>query len=174
MLAMNDAAIALVLREQEQIRAAAARAAEERQSDLLLRRSEADRLAVLVNELSTPIIPIYSGILVLPLIGAIDSNRAGVVMEALLTKITEHSADAVIIDITGVAIVDTFVAQYLLQTARAASLLGTLVIFTGIGAEIAQTMVQIGVDLDGVLTLSDLEAGIEYALGSLRLAIQPA
>ena len=126
-----------------------------------------------LEELSTPIIPIHEGVLVLPMVGAIDSRRAGQIMEGLLEGISAHSADVVILDITGVPLIDTGVANYLLQAARAARLLGSTVVLVGIGAEIAQTMVQLGIDLTGIVTRANLQSGIEYALGLQGLAIKP-
>jgi rsbT co-antagonist protein RsbR len=126
-----------------------------------------------LQELSTPIIPIHEGILVLPMVGSIDSRRAGQIMEGLLEGISAHTADVVILDITGVPVIDTGVANYLLQAARAARLLGSTVVLVGIGAEIAQTMVQLGIDLTGIVTRANLQTGIEYALALQGLAIKP-
>lgn len=122
-------------------------------------------------EISSPIVPVYSGILVLPLIGSIDSRRASQIMEALLDAISHHSADVVILDITGVPVIDTGVANYLLQAARAARLLGSTVVLVGIGAEIAQMIVQLGIDLTGMITRANLQGGVEYALELQGLAI---
>ena len=126
-----------------------------------------------LQELSTPIIPIYEGVLVLPIVGSIDSHRAGQIMEGLLEGISAHSADVVILDITGVPVIDTGVANYLLQSARAARLLGSTVVLVGIGAEIAQTVVQLGIDMTGIVTRANLQSGIEFALANQGLAIQP-
>ncbi|WP_322490436.1 STAS domain-containing protein [Chloroflexus sp.] len=127
-----------------------------------------------IRELSTPILPLYEGILVLPLVGVIDSFRASQIMERLLTAIAERQSDIVIIDITGVPVIDTAVANYLLQTARAAQLIGTQVILVGIGPEIAQTIVQLGVDLSGIAIGANLQNGIELALRRIGSAIKPA
>ncbi len=124
-----------------------------------------------LQALSTPIVPIYSGVLVLPLIGSLDARRASEMTEALLEAITSYQADQVIIDITGVPVVDTDVAQYLLQATRATRLLGSQVILVGIGAYIAQTIVQLGLDLTDIVTRANLQAGIEYALAAQRLHI---
>jgi rsbT co-antagonist protein RsbR len=124
-----------------------------------------------IRELSTPIIPLYQGVLALPLVGSIDSHRAGQIMESLLVGISEQQADVVIIDITGVPVVDTSVANYLLQSARAARLLGTQIILVGISAEVAQTITQLGADLSGITTLANLALGIQYALALQGLAI---
>jgi rsbT co-antagonist protein RsbR len=126
-----------------------------------------------IQELSTPIIPMYEGILVLPIVGSIDSHRAGQIMEGLLEGISAHTADVVILDITGVPVIDTGVANYLLQSARAARLLGSTVVLVGIGAEIAQTVVQLGIDMAGIVTRANLQSGIEFALAAQGLAIQP-
>jgi anti-anti-sigma factor len=164
--AMNRAEVGLVRQEQEQLRAAVMRALTDRQA-------EAERLTTLLQELSTPIVPIYDGMLVLPLIGAIDTSRANEIMERLLEQIGRLHAESVIIDITGVPLVDTSVAQHLLQTAQAARLLGASVILVGISPEIAQTMVQLGIDLRDIRTLPDLQAGVTVALRRRQLAIQP-
>jgi len=117
----------------------------------------------MIRELSTPIIPISDEILVLPLIGAIDSARAQQIMETMLETISSHQAAVLIIDITGVAMVDTGVAHYLLQAARAAQLLGARVMLVGISPEVAQTVVQLGVDLSSLPTYSSLQFGLEHA-----------
>jgi anti-anti-sigma factor len=122
----------------------------------------------MIQELSTPIIPISDKILVLPLIGSIDSARAQQIMETMLTTISKHQAAVLIIDITGVAMVDTAVAQYLLQAARAAQLLGTRVILVGISPEVAQTVVQLGVDFSSLPTYSSLWHGLEHARARLH------
>lgn len=126
-----------------------------------------------IRELSTPILPLYEGILVLPLVGAIDSFRAGQMMERLLTTIAERQADIVILDITGVPVIDTAVANYLLQTARAAQLIGAHVILVGIGPEIAQTMVQLGIDVSSIEVGATLQSGIDLALRRMGRAIRP-
>ncbi|MBX0327102.1 STAS domain-containing protein [Oscillochloris sp. ZM17-4] len=124
-----------------------------------------------IRELGTPILPLYEGVIALPLVGAIDSYRATQVLERLLEAISEKQADIVILDITGVPVVDTGVANYLLQTARAAQLIGAQVVLVGIGAEIAQTLVQLGVSLSQLKVYANLQAGISYALGQLGYKI---
>jgi rsbT co-antagonist protein RsbR len=120
--------------------------------------------ASVIQELSTPIMPVSDAVLVAPVVGAIDSRRANQMMERLLEGILEHQAEVAIIDITGVPLVDTSVANHLLQTARAARLLGAEVILVGIGAAIAQTMVQAGVDFTGITVAANLQAGLSHAL----------
>jgi anti-anti-sigma regulatory factor len=136
-------------------------------------REQEDRLRSTIRELSTPIIPVYEGILVLPLVGSVDSRRATEITERLLEAIAAYQAEVVIIDITGVPIIDTSTANHLLMTTRAAGLLGSQVILVGMGAEIAQTIVHIGIELHGLVTLANLQAGIAYALKRIGLGIQP-
>jgi rsbT co-antagonist protein RsbR len=124
-----------------------------------------------IQELSNPIIPLYNGVLAVPLVGRVDSARAQALTEALLEAIAREQAEIVLLDITGVAVVDTGVANHLMQTARAAGLLGSQVVLVGISAEIAQTLVQLGLDLGQLVTLSNLQSGIEYALARQGLAI---
>ncbi|NJL03712.1 MAG: PAS domain S-box protein [Chloroflexaceae bacterium] len=123
---------------------------------------EAQRYAL--RELSTPLIPISERVVIMPLIGAIDSNRAQQVMETLLEGVAQHSAELAILDITGVQVVDTQVAQAFIQAAQAVRLLGAQVMLTGIQPQIAQTLVHLGVDLDGIITRGSLKAGIAAAL----------
>jgi rsbT co-antagonist protein RsbR len=129
--------------------------------------------ALQIRELSTPLMPLHTGLLALPLVGTLDSHRASQIMETLLEGIARQQADVVIMDITGVPVVDTAVGNHLLQAARAAELLGARVILVGISAEVAQTMVQLGINLSRIVTLATLQAGIEYALAIQGLAIAP-
>jgi anti-anti-sigma regulatory factor len=117
----------------------------------------------LLAELSTPLIPLTQAVVVMPLIGSIDSRRAQQVLETLLHGITERHARIAILDITGVPIVDTHVAGALIRAAQAAQLLGAQVVLTGIRPEVAQTLVGMGTDLQGITTRSDLQSGIAFA-----------
>ncbi|MBC8074526.1 MAG: PAS domain-containing protein [Chloroflexales bacterium] len=119
-----------------------------------------------LRELSTPLIPIAKGVVAMPIVGAIDSRRAQQIMESLLEGISALQAETAILDITGVRVVDTQVAQALLQAAKAAELLGAQVVLTGIGAEVAQSLVQLGADMSSIVTRSNLQAGIAFALES--------
>jgi anti-anti-sigma regulatory factor len=130
------------------------------------------RLLETVRQLSTPVVPIYSGILILPLVSQLDTHRAQQIMEKSLGAIQDYEAEVLIIDITGVPTVDTRVAQYLLQVASAAGLLGSRVILTGIRPEVAQTMVQFEIDISKLITLGNLQSGIEYALRTMGLTIR--
>jgi anti-anti-sigma factor len=118
----------------------------------------------MLRELSTPLIPIANNILIMPLIGTIDSQRAQMVMETLLQGVADQNADAVILDITGVKVVDTQVADALLRAASAVKLLGANIILTGVQPQIAQTLIHLGVDLSGITPHSTLQAGIMAAL----------
>lgn len=122
-----------------------------------------------LRELSTPLIPIADGVVVMPLIGSIDSSRAQLVIETLLSGVAELRASTTIIDITGVPVVDTQVANALLRAAQAVKLLGAQVILTGIRPEVAQTLVGLGVDLGGIVTRGTLQSGIAEALGRRRI-----
>jgi rsbT co-antagonist protein RsbR len=124
-------------------------------------------------ELSTPVVSLWDGILALPLIGALDSGRTQVVMEALLEKLVETRSRIAIIDITGVPTVDTQVAQHLLRTVAAARLMGAECIISGIRPQIAQTIVHLGVDLGDVTTKASLQSALAVALGLLNLTIVP-
>ncbi|MEF3272995.1 MAG: PAS domain-containing protein [Chloroflexus sp.] len=117
-----------------------------------------------LRELSTPLLPIANGVVVMPLVGAIDSTRAQQVMETLLYGVTEHNAHVVIIDITGVKVVDTQVAGALIRAAQASRMLGAQVVLTGIRPEIAQTLVHIRAELRDMTTKATLQDGIRYAL----------
>lgn len=125
----------------------------------------------MIESLSNPVIQIWQGILTVPLIGAIDSRRSAAITESLLHAITRQQADCIIIDITGVPMVDTQIAQHLLQTARACQLLGCKVALVGISVEIAQTLVQLGVDLSTLVTLADLQAGVTWAFAQQQLRV---
>ncbi|MFP4439250.1 MAG: PAS domain S-box protein [Chloroflexaceae bacterium] len=117
-----------------------------------------------LRELSTPLIPITDTTVVMPLIGTIDSERARLVLETLLEGVVQHQAELVILDITGVSVVDTQVAQALIKAAQAVNLIGARVMLTGIQPQIAQTLVHLGVDLRDIQTQGTLQAGIAAAL----------
>ena len=131
----------------------------QRTRDEIIQRQQAEML-----ELSTPVVKLWEGILALPLIGTLDSRRTQIVMESLLERIVETGADIAIIDITGVPTVDTLVAQHLIKTVNAARLMGTECIISGIRPQIAQTIVHLGVDLQGVVTKATLADAFALAL----------
>jgi rsbT co-antagonist protein RsbR len=115
-------------------------------------------------ELSTPVVKLWEGILALPMIGTLDSSRTQVVMENLLQKVVETGAQIAILDITGVPTVDTLVAQHLLKTVTALRLMGAECIISGVRPQIAQTIVHLGVDLQGVTTKANLADALALAL----------
>lgn len=115
-------------------------------------------------ELSTPVVKLWDGILALPMIGTLDSQRTQVVMESLLQKIVDTGSEMAIIDITGVPTVDTLVAQHLLKTVTALRLMGAECIISGVRPQIAQTIVHLGVDLQGVVTKANLADALALAL----------
>lgn len=115
-------------------------------------------------ELSTPVVKLWEGILALPMIGTLDSARTQVVMETLLQRIVESGAQIAIIDITGVPTVDTLVAQHLLKTVTAIRLMGSDCIISGVRPQIAQTIVHLGVNLQGISTKATLADALALAL----------
>jgi rsbT co-antagonist protein RsbR len=116
-----------------------------------------------IRELSTPVLQVRERLLILPIIGVLDSQRARQVTEQLLTAIRSNRAKVVVIDITGVPTIDSTVANHLVQTVEASRLMGASVIITGLSSEIAQTLVTIGVDLSKMNAVGDLQGGIEEA-----------
>jgi rsbT co-antagonist protein RsbR len=123
-------------------------------------------------ELSTPVVTLWQGVLALPVIGTLDSERTQVVMESLLSRIVETGALIAIIDITGVPTVDTLTAQHLLKTVAAARLMGADCIISGIRPQIAQTIVHLGVELGNVVTKATLADAFSVALDRLGLAVR--
>lgn len=115
-------------------------------------------------ELSTPVVKLWHGIVAIPLIGTLDSNRTQVVMESLLSTIVATNSKVAIIDITGVPAVDTLVAQHLLKTITAAKLMGAECILSGIRPQIAQTIVHLGINLSEVITKASLADALAVAL----------
>jgi len=116
-----------------------------------------------IRELSTPVLQVRERLLILPIIGVLDSQRARQLTEQLLRGIRSTRAKVVVIDITGVPTIDSTVANHLVQTVEASRLMGASVIITGLSSEIAQTLVTIGVDLSKVNAVGDLQGGIEEA-----------
>jgi len=124
-----------------------------------------------IRELSTPVIRVYERVLLLPLVGAIDSMRAQQIMETVLLRVTEEQAKCIIVDIAGVPVVDTKVADHLIKTTAAVRLLGAQTVLTGISAQVARTIVQLGVDISTMHTLARLAEGIELALALVGKSI---
>ncbi|HJZ50211.1 MAG TPA: STAS domain-containing protein, partial [Roseiflexaceae bacterium] len=159
------------IRQEIQGRAEQVRVAETARSDAEAARTEiADQLATIeaqrgvINEMSVPILPLTATALVLPLVGVLDSTRLQILQERLLHSLETSAARHVILDITGVPLVDSQVAQGLMRATQAARLLGTEVVLVGIRPEVAQAIVDLGIHLEGVITHSTLQSGIAYVL----------
>lgn len=157
----KEGKITHILSVSEDITEKKQREEENRQQSIIINRQ-----AEMLFELSTPLLTISDDTVVMPLIGSIDSRRAQQIMENLLTGITEHGASQVILDITGISVMDTNVAAMLIRLAQAVRLLGAQIILTGIRAEIAQTLVSLEIDFNDIITRSTLRDGIAYALGT--------
>jgi anti-anti-sigma regulatory factor len=172
---------ALLFRERERARAALERAyseveqqVQERTAELEREIAERERLQQevidaqkrVIDELSTPVIPVLAGVIVMPLIGSIDSLRAQDITRALLAGIGQHHAKTVIVDVTGVPFIDSGVANHLNKTIRAARLKGTRTIVTGISEAVAETIVDLGIDWSHIETMTDLQIGLRAVLTS--------
>src|SRR5699024_6745681 len=128
---------------------------------------------VALQELSAPLIPVMDGITIMPLIGTIDTERAKLIMENLLQGVINHNSEVVLIDITGVPVVDTMVAHHIIQAVEAVNLIGAECILVGIRPEIAQTIVNLGIDLSDFLTKSSLKKGFTSALEFTNRRVAP-
>lgn len=126
-----------------------------------------------ISELSTPVVKLWDGILALPLIGTLDSQRTQHLMERLLQRVTETGSPVALLDITGVPTIDSQTAQHLIETVAAVRLLGADVVLTGVRPTIAQTLVHLGIDLSSVITRSSLTMGLRVALDILNLKVGP-
>ena len=153
---------------------------ERKRAEAELARSEetlkdlVQKLKLSQEELSTPVIRIWNRILALPLIGVIDTHRAQLIMDILLTAVVETQSKFIIVDVTGVASMDTEVTNHLIRTIQSTRLLGAECIITGIKPEIAQTMVHLGVDLSRLVIRSDMHDGLEYGLKKMGLEFKTA
>lgn len=137
----------------------------QRSREAVIKRQQEELL-----ELSTPVVKLWDGILALPMIGTLDSQRTQVVMESLLQRIVDTGAEIAIVDITGVPTVDTLVAQHLLKTVTAIRLMGADCIISGVRPQIAQTIVHLGLDLQGVTTKANLADALKLALSRLGVS----
>jgi PAS domain S-box-containing protein len=139
-----------------------------------LNEEKIQRQAQEILEMATvPIVQVWEGIVLVPLIGTLDSQRTQQLMERLLHRVTETASPVALLDITGVPTVDTQTAQHLIETIAAVRLLGAEVILTGVRPTIAQTLVHLGIDLSNVMTRSSLTAGLRMALNLLNLNVVP-
>ncbi len=125
-----------------------------------------------ISEISTPVIRVWDGILALPIIGTLDSARTQIVMENLLQEIVNTGSSIAILDISGVPAVDSLVAQHLIKTVSATRLMGAECIISGIRAEIAQTIVHLGIDLSNIKTKASLASALQLAFGMLNIEVR--
>jgi rsbT co-antagonist protein RsbR len=133
------------------------------ENDINEKKAIIEAQAALLDQLSAPVIQVWESVLLIPLIGVLDSRRAAQVLESMLEAIAANSAEILIVDITGVPVVDTSVASYLVRAVQAAQLLGCQTLLVGISPEIAQTLIGLGVDFSRITTRSTLQSGLEYA-----------
>ncbi|WP_437759893.1 PAS domain-containing protein [Sorangium sp. So ce1389] len=144
-----------------------------------LRRTESDllasqwRLLETITALSTPILPIDHGVLVLPIVGHLDSARSNQLMTTLLQGVERHNAEFVIIDLTGVPLIDSSIACHLLRTVQAATLLGAQCVLVGMSAATAGSLASTGEALEELILLRDLRAGVRYAMSRRRARARP-
>jgi len=125
-----------------------------------------------IMEISTPVIKLWDRVIVLPVVGVVDSLRAQQMMQAMLKKITETHAKVIILDIAGVATVDTAVANHLIKIAKATKLMGCRCIVSGISPAVAETLVQLGIELGDVITNSTLQDSLADAFAMLNLEVK--
>ncbi len=143
--------------------------------DISERREAEDRIRkqqqALLEMATVPVVQVWDGIVMVPLIGTLDSQRAQQLMERLLKRVSETLSPVALVDITGVPTVDTQTAQHLIETISAVRLLGAEVVLTGVRPTIAQTLVHLGIDLSSILTRSSLSAGVRVAFELLNLKV---
>lgn len=138
------------------------RAAQEQQRQVI------ERQQIAIRDLTTPIIDLWDDILTLPIVGVVDTQRAAEMTERLLARVEERGTRCVIIDVTGVNVIDTMTAAHLVRMVNAARLMGSYCVVTGMRPEVAQTLVQSGVDIAGVETLRSLKEGLRLCFRYLR------
>lgn len=138
--------------------------AEELRRQLAIREEVIAAQAALLAELSTPLLEVAPRVMLTPMVGAFDSARVAMLIEALLHAVQQRQARVVVLDVTGVPVIDTQVAHAILQCATSVRLLGAQLVMTGIRPDVAQTLVALGVDLSNIITRADLRDGVRYAL----------
>jgi rsbT co-antagonist protein RsbR len=146
-------------------------AAESKVADQAVLQDTIAQQRATISELQTPVIQVWEGILALPIVGTVDTARAQDMTEALLDRIVATGSEIVLLDITGVPVVDTAVARHLLETVAAARLLGADVLIVGLSSRTAMTLVQLGIDLSHVTTRATLAKGLEFAFRRLGLTV---
>jgi rsbT co-antagonist protein RsbR len=165
-LMIDDLSEELKQREEREKELRAKLATIEKQKQTILHQQED------LMELSSPVIKIWDDVLVLPVIGTVDSRRAQIMMENLLQSIVDSGCTMAILDITGVLRIDTQVANHLIKTVEAVRLLGGECIISGISPAIAQTIVQLGIDLSAIKTKANLQEGMRYAFQKSNLQVK--
>jgi rsbT co-antagonist protein RsbR len=145
--------------------------------DLTERRADEEKIKKQAQEIFemavVPVVQVWEGVVLVPLIGSLDSQRTQQLMERLLQRVTETNSPVALLDITGVPAIDTQTAHHLIETIAAVRMLGAEVVLTGVRPVIAQTLVHLGIDLANVLTRSSLTAGLRMALDILDLKVTP-
>jgi len=127
-----------------------------------------------ITELSNPVVEIWDGVLLLPLVGTLDDQRAAQMSTALLEAVRREGAQIVLVDITGCTVVDTYTAAHLINTVRSVRLLGAATVITGVGAHVASDLVKLGVELEDITTRRRLADGLRFALELLNVKVQAA
>ena len=145
----------------------------QQQDELAVRLRTIEEQNAAIRDLSTPVMEIWDDVLVLPIVGVVDTRRSLDIMNAVLERIVERQARCIIIDITGVEVVDTKTAGHLLKVSRAARLLGARCVLSGLSPAVAQTLVEIGADMTEVSTLRNLKDGLKECLSVLRKSRMP-
>jgi rsbT co-antagonist protein RsbR len=145
-------------------RARAIAALRENEAELRALVERQHGLLEIIRQISMPVLPVHDGVLLVPLVGQLDAERGQQLTTALLAGVERHRARVAIIDITGVPMIDTAVARHLIQSTVAARLLGAESVLVGVSPEVAQTLVQLGVDFGMLKTRSNLQAGVAYAV----------
>jgi rsbT co-antagonist protein RsbR len=147
----------------------------EKEDKLLAQRRELEarlltieQQAKAIKEMSTPVLEVWDDVLVVPVIGVVDTDRGTEIMEAVLERLSTAQARCVVVDVTGVPILDARTADHLLSVVKAATLLGAKCVLTGVSPAVAQTVVSLGVDLSKIVTLRNLKAGLRHCLDAQR------
>ncbi|MEH6443103.1 MAG: PAS domain S-box protein [Oceanospirillaceae bacterium] len=140
-------------------------------TDKKLRESESAKQAALIMDISTPVMRLWDNVLLLPIIGLVDSKRVQTIMEAALQNISDYQAKFLILDIQGVPAIDSAVANYLIKVTQATKLMGCRCIVTGISPQISQALVNLGIDLGDILTQSNLKDGVSMSLKEMGLKL---
>lgn len=140
-------------------------------TDKKRREDESAKQAALIMDMSTPVMRLWDNVLLLPIIGLVDSKRVQTIMESALQNILDYQAKFLILDIQGVPAIDSAVANYLIKVTQATKLMGCRCIVTGISPQISQALVNLGIDLGNIITQSNLKDGVSMSLKELGLKL---